>query len=199
MIHALRGKIVKKEREAIYLENSGIEWEIFVSSLAIDSFGRLGEETRVLTWLLHREDQMRLYGFPSEAERGFFLELIKVDGIGPRQAMKILSGMEFTELQACIQGENLAGLGRISGIGPKTAQKIVLSMRGILAPPGGEKPAAGLAAELSQALGDMGYDPKKAEKAVKTTLEELGAKGLSGEELESEAFRQALLLLSKGR
>ena len=93
MFNSISGRITAKLPNTLYIENNGIEWDLMVSSLALDSFGLVGDTARVYVWLYHREDQMRLYGFPSPEERDIFLELTKVDGIGPKQAVRILSSI----------------------------------------------------------------------------------------------------------
>jgi Holliday junction DNA helicase RuvA len=173
MFNALSGTIAGKKFDTLFLDQNGIEWEISVPAISIDEFGRIGTKTRVLTWLQHREDQMKLFGFPDEATRTFFLELIKVDGIGPKQAMKILSGIPIDELAIALENEDLAGIEKAPGVGRKTAQKII----------------------------DMGYDSKKAHECVARLVKEIDSqkKGLSPEEREKELFKRAIVALSGER
>lgn len=201
MFNALSGTIAGKRFDTLYLETSGVEWEISVPAICIDKFGRVGERTRVLTWLQHREDQMRLYGFPDEATRTFFLELIKVDGIGPRQAMKILSGIPVEELAAALEAEDLNGIERAPGVGRKTAQKIVLALKGKIVASGERTEPAGAEPELVRALVDMGYDQHRTQECVAKLAKELDAeqKGLSSEDREKELFRLAIVALSGKR
>ena len=74
----------------MYLETSGIEWDIAVPDSALDVFPPVGSEARVYTWLLHREDTMKIFGFPTPQDRALFLDLLKVDGVGSRGALKIM-------------------------------------------------------------------------------------------------------------
>lgn len=208
MFNALSGIISGKRFDTLLLEQNGIEWEISVPAISIDQFGRIGQQTRVLAWLQHREDQMKLFGFPDEGTRSFFLELIKVDGIGPRQAMKILSGIRIDELAAALEAEDLAGVERAPGVGKKTAQKIILALKGKIVSPGAQAEGLGPEPELVRALADMGYDRKKAQDCVAQLVRELdGGKGkmdgaaapLSAEDREKELFRRAIVEMSGER
>jgi Holliday junction DNA helicase RuvA len=144
--------------------------------------------------LYHREDQLKLYGFATAAERDVFLDLMKVEGIGPRQAQKILSGIEVHRLVEALEREDLGLLGSITGIGPKTAQKMLLKLRGklsILQPTG-----AGLEEDLAGALIGMGFERRAARTAVAAAMRALRDSALPREELERELFRRSIALLS---
>ncbi len=193
MFNSLQGTITEKRFDVLRVENHGLEWEFSVPARSIDEFGTLGARTKVYIHLVHREDQMRLFGFPSERERGLFLELLKVEGIGPRQAVKILSGISPAELEAALDSENLARLQQVPGLGAKTAQKLVFALKGKI--PGAVPPASrGPWADVVQALADMGYDRKRAAEAVARLSGDLGTGG--GPEAEQELFRRAILELS---
>lgn len=198
MLNSLRGRLSEKRADSICIETGGIEWELFVPGRSIDDFGHIGEESRVFCWLHHYEDGMRLYGFPSEAERSVFLELLKVEGIGPKQALRVLSGISPESLEAALEAEDLASLQRIPGVGPKLAQKMLLALKGRLARPSisTSRPGAKGAtwADVVRALADMGFDRREAERVVAEKAQELG----SGAEGEGELFRLALLELSTG-
>ena len=103
MFNSISGILTGKTAESIYIETHGIEWEIFVSTLSAERFGTAGNTVKAYTWLYHREDQMRLFGFLTPAERSLFLDLTKVDGIGPKQALKILSGLDGAALEAALE------------------------------------------------------------------------------------------------
>ena len=132
MFNSIQGRLSEKRADAICVETSGVEWELSVPARSVDDFGRVGDEVRAFTWLHHYEDGMRLFAFPSAAERAVFLELMKVEGIGPKQALKILSGIRPDALEAALDGDDLAALQRIPGVGPKLAQKMVLALKGRL-------------------------------------------------------------------
>lgn len=205
MFNSLRGIITEKHTDVLYLSTDGIEWDITVPSLDIERLPPVGEEARVFVWLYHREDQMRLFGFASTERRSTFLELMKVEGIGPRQAVKILSGIDQKDLEAALENEDIARLEAVPGLGKKTAQKMILALKGKLARPA---PSASLPAsheELVNALADMGYDRKAAAEAVAAAAAQISAEGaasagavqpLSAAEREKRIFKQAIVMLS---
>jgi Holliday junction DNA helicase RuvA len=166
----------------------------------MDRFGPLGHEIDVYTWLHHHEDGMRLFGFPTQIERSLFLDLQKVEGIGPKQALKILSGMSPDELAMALEQGDLSALQRISGVGPKLAQKMVLALKGRLveeqmSPGKGFASGQNVAwADVVKALVDMGFDRR----AVETSVTD-NSKGLQHSASdEKELFRRVLVELSAG-
>ncbi|MBL8966817.1 MAG: Holliday junction branch migration protein RuvA [Spirochaetaceae bacterium] len=201
MLNSLRGRLSEKRADSICVETGGLEWELAVPARSVDDFGRVGDEVRVFSWLHHYEDGMRLYGFPTEAERTVFHELMKVEGIGPKQALRVLSGIRPEALDAALEADDLAALQRIPGVGPKLAQKMLLALKGKLVRPA-EAPARGRAAggpaaewaDVVRALADMGFDRREVEKTVAALASGIAA----GPEKEREIFRRALLELSTG-
>jgi Holliday junction DNA helicase RuvA len=140
---------------------------------------------------------MKLFGFPTERERTLFLDLIKVEGIGPKQSLKILSGISPQDLSLALETGNLAALQRVSGVGPKLAQKMVLALKGKLVDMDQSAKQATTASpwgDLISALVDMGFDRRSVESVVGSRAAEVG----QGPESEKELFRLALLELSSG-
>jgi holliday junction DNA helicase RuvA len=206
MFNSLSGRLSEKRADSICIDTGGVEWELSVPARSVDDFGRIGGDTRAFTWLHHYEDGMRLYGFPSEADRGVFRELMKVEGIGPKQALRILSGIRPEALGAALDAEDLASLQKIPGVGPKLAQKMMLALKGKLVSGDeigskrGNDPG-GRWSDVVRALVDMGFDRKAVEKAVADAAKEdatAGGKPSEGPERERELFRRALLDLSAG-
>jgi Holliday junction DNA helicase RuvA len=195
MINSLKGVLTAKNAGKFYLETGGLEWELESSFMSISALPPEGSSVRVFTHLYHREDSMRLFGFATEEERYLFLDLMKVNGIGPKQALRILSGTTVESFSRILESEDAKGLSRIPGLGLKTAQKIILSLKGKLTFRMDED-AAEETGDLALALEDMGFDRKKAQTVIKTLTAELTAKGLSGGDLEKECFRQAIIRLS---
>ena len=132
MFNRILGVLSGRSVDSLFVLTGGIEWDIAVPTRAVNLFGPLGERTEVFVWLHHYEDGMKLFGFPSDHERRVFLDLMKVEGIGPKQALKILSGISPADLTAALDAGNLAALQKISGVGPKMAQKMVLALKGRL-------------------------------------------------------------------
>ena len=121
MFNSLTGEITFKGEERLCLQTGGVEWDLTVSRRALDRLPPVGQVTRVFTHLLHREDSMRLYGFSDPAERALFLDLQKVDGIGPRQALKVLSGVDREKFAQALETDDVDALSSLPGIGTKTA------------------------------------------------------------------------------
>lgn len=196
MLNSVRGEITEKRFDRLRVDTGGVEWEFLVSGRSIDAFGSVGGTARVFVWLLHTDKDMRLFGFPTEAEREVFLQLIKVDGIGPKAALKILTGIPHAELAVALETEDLARLERVPGLGHKTSQKLVLALKGKLVS-GAAGPSAtreGPHEDIVRALVEMGFERKAAAAAVKEAAREAG--GLSGQAFEQELFRKALVALS---
>ena len=197
MFNSISGRLTGKTAESIYIETHGIEWEVFVSALSADRFGGMGTTIRVYTWLYHREDQMRLFGFLTPAERSLFLDLTKVEGIGPKQALKILSGLDSTALEAALEAGDVAQLQSIPGIGKKTAQKMVLALKGQLTGlHDTETVKKSEFEDIITALINMGYDRKRAAETVESVAQSMRAKGIAPAVKEEELFRTAIVNLS---
>jgi Holliday junction DNA helicase RuvA len=202
MFNSLSGTLTAKFQRTIYLETGGVEWEIAVPDSALDALPHIGERARVYTWLYHREDQMSLFGFPSPEDRLLFLDLLKVDGIGAKGALKIMSSISSEQLRKAIDDEELARLEAVSGIGKKTAQKMMLALKGKLtfsqtAKADEIKPWH----DIVSALADMGYDRRDAE-AVVTRLDgklsaDAGFAAMTREAKEETLFRRAITELAR--
>ena len=194
MFNSIRGVITEKCADTLRMETGGVEWDIAVPSTDISAFPPLGETARVFTWLFHKETEMRLYGFADERRRSTFLELLKVEGIGPRGALRIMGGIGQEELEAALENEDVSRLEAVPGLGKKTAQKMLLTLKGKLS---FSKAAenSGPFAELIEALAEMGYEKKQAMAALKQAEEAL-PKDTAGAEKEQELFKRAIVLLS---
>ena len=117
MYNSIYGTINGKIDDAVYILTGGVEWEITMPATDISRLPSLGEEYRIFTWLYHREDLMRLYGFSDEIRRSTFLELLKVEGIGPKAAIKIMSGIGQEDLERALEAGDLARLEAVPGLG----------------------------------------------------------------------------------
>ena len=193
MFNSLRGTITQKFAGSLFLFTGAVEWEIAVPSTDIANLPPTGEETRIFTWLYHREDQMKLYGFARAERRDTFLELLKVEGIGPKGALKIMGGIGQEELETALETEDLARLEAVPGLGRKTAQKIILALKGKIVKTSAapESPYT----DLLEALAGMGYDRRAAAEALASVETELPP-GLEGSEREKLLFKQVIVHLS---
>ncbi len=193
MFNSLSGIVSGKGSEMVFLSVGGIEWEIVMPATDIDALSE-GGERRIFTWLYHREDQMKLFGFADAARRNTFLELIKVDGIGPKGAIKIMGGISQQELERALESGDLARLEEVPGLGKKTAQKMLLALKGKLVAQA-ESPAESAYGDLIQALTEMGYDKRAAVEALSRCEENL-PQGISPDEREKLLFKNVIVYLS---
>ena len=129
MIGFLRGKLIDKEAPLVVLEISGVGYEIQVPLNCFEQLPELGKEVALYIHLVRREEGDFLYGFLKKSERLLFRSLIKVNGVGPKIALAILSVMELKFFVSHIVNNDLASLSRIPGVGKKTAQRLVVEMK----------------------------------------------------------------------
>jgi len=197
MFNSIRGLVGGKNDEAAFVLTGGVEWEIAMPTTDMGQLPETGEECRVFTWLYHREDTMRLFGFSSEARRNTFLELLKVEGIGPKGALKIMGGIGQEELERALETGDLARLEAVPGLGKKTAQKMLLALKGKLVHAPAFQAVASPYADLVDALAEMGYDKRSAADAIARAEAGLSP-GLSKAEKEKLLFKNAIVHLSGG-
>ncbi|MDD7416492.1 MAG: Holliday junction branch migration protein RuvA [Treponemataceae bacterium] len=201
MINSIYGTITAKFPQVVYLEtSSGIEWELLVSDTTLNSLPNVGSEGRVYAWLLHKEDSMKLFGFSSVEERSVFLDLLKVDGVGPKGALKILSKLSYQALVKILEEEDLSSLEKVPGVGKKTAQKMLLSLKGKLSLDVENSTSFGNSKkskweDLVKGLVDMGFDRKNSEEVCEKIAQSLDP-NLTQTQKEEQIFRKAILELS---
>ena len=195
MYNSLTGTVTFKDRERLYLTLAGVEWDLAISGSTADGLPQPGSEAKVFTFLHHREDAMKLYGFASTAERELFLSLMQVNGVGPRLIMRMLSAATERDVRAAVQSGDADALARLPGLGAKSAQKIILALRGKLLPPA--EASAGVETELIRALTGMGFNQRQAARAVADALQESERSGSTPDE--AQLLRAAIQLLGAGR
>ena len=198
MINSIQGSITAKDAAYVYVENGGVEWRLHASTRSIQSLPQIGQQARIFTYLHHREDQMALYRFATMEERFLFLDLLRVGGIGPKPALRILSGMSVDEFVSSLDADDVDTLSRVPGLGKKTAQKIILTLRGRLTLPQ-EEDADTPNAEIITALAEMGFDRQSATKAVARVAADVRSEGLQREDAEKEIFRRTIVSLSSNQ
>lgn len=192
MIGRLRGVLMKKEPPALLVDVGGVGYELEAPMTTFYDLPATGENVTLYTHLVVREDAHLLFGFARESQRRLFRGLLKVNGVGPRVALAVLSGLSDHEFVRAIQQEDIERLTRVPGIGRKTAERLIVEMRDKLA---GEVPTeapqtatAGAPddpiGEAVNALIALGYRPNEASRMVRA----VSAQGLATEEI----IRQAL-------
>jgi Holliday junction DNA helicase RuvA len=130
MIGFLRGKLVQKTPPQLLLDVHGVGYEVDAPMSTFYELPAIGEEVKLHTHLVVREDAHILFGFASEAERQLFRSLIKINGVGPKLALTILSGQSVADFYRCVADNDVKGLVRLPGVGQKTAERLLVEMRG---------------------------------------------------------------------
>jgi holliday junction DNA helicase RuvA len=129
MIGRIQGKIIEKQPPQLLIDVQGVGYEIDAPMSTFYQLPNLGELVTLHTHLVVREDAQLLYGFSSLSERGLFRTLIKINGVGAKLALTILSGMNSSEFVACVQANDAAALVRLPGVGKKTAERLIIELR----------------------------------------------------------------------
>lgn len=174
MIGRLHGVIIEKQAPDLLLDVQGVGYELLVSLNTFFAVPNIGESTTLHTHFVVREDAQQLYGFAELGERTLFRHLIKVNGVGPKMALAILSGMSASEFALSVQNNDVATLVKLPGVGKKTAERLVIEMRDRLSDidagvsQGNMTTVAqpGIAEEAESALIALGYKPQDAAKMV---------------------------------
>jgi Holliday junction DNA helicase RuvA len=193
MIGSVRGRVASKTPPQLTVEVGGLGYELEAPMSTFFLLPALGEEVRLLTHLVVREDAHILYAFATENERRLFRSLIKVSGVGPKIALALLSGISVEAFAMCVQNQDIAALTRVPGIGRKTAERLVVEMRDRLGPSAdpatfsvASTPAPNPEAEAFGALVALGYRPAEATRLLKAagpgthSTEELIRRALQG-------------------
>ncbi|MGM0535472.1 MAG: Holliday junction branch migration protein RuvA [Pseudomonadota bacterium] len=188
MIGRLRGTLLEKQPPWMVVDVAGVGYELEASMTTLVAIPGIGEPVSLYTHLTIRDDAHLLYGFAREQERSLFRALIKVNGIGPRLALGILSGMDEEAFVRCVMDDDIKALTRLPGVGRKTAERLVIEMRDRfphweqsgempVSPHDGAGGAASPAdpvADAEAALVSLGYKPAEAARML-TGLEETGS------------------------
>ena len=129
MIGMLRGKVIYRQAPDIMLDVNGVGYELQASMTTFYDLPELDHEVTLHTHFVVREDAQILYAFSSTAERGLFRTLLKVNGVGPKMALAIVSGMTVDEFAERVKAGDAIGLTRLPGVGKKTAERLIIEMR----------------------------------------------------------------------
>ncbi|GAB3371103.1 Holliday junction branch migration protein RuvA [Spongiibacter taiwanensis] len=199
MIGRLRGVLLEKQAPEILIDVNGVGYEVLVPMTTLYSLPPLGQEVSLYTQFIVREDAQLLFGFADTASRALFRDLIKVNGVGPKLALTVMSGIDSDEFVRCVQHGDTAALVKLPGVGKKTAERLVVEMRDRFkdwVPAAGAAVAATPAprgqnheiAEAEAALVALGYKPQEASKAINA----LEVEGKSSEELIRAALKSMI-------
>ncbi|MWJ28216.1 Holliday junction branch migration protein RuvA [Halomonas sediminis] len=129
MIGRLRGHLLEKHPPWLVVDVDGVGYEVEASMTTLVALPVVGDPVSLYTHLTVRDDAHLLYGFLREQERALFRALIKVNGVGPKLALAILSGMDEDAFMRCVRDDDSKALTRLPGVGKKTAERLVIEMR----------------------------------------------------------------------
>ncbi len=129
MIGQLKGILLEKQPPQLILDVNGIGYEIDASMNTFYQLPEIGQTITLFTHFVVREDAHLLYGFHAREERSLFRTLLKVNGVGPKLALTILSSIDPKEFIRCVVNNDTASLVRIPGVGKKTAERLIIEMR----------------------------------------------------------------------
>ena len=191
MIGKLQGVLLQKEPPSLLVDVGGVGYELEAPMSVFYDLPAAGERVTLFTHLVVREDAHLLYGFSRESQRRLFRSLLKVNGVGPRVALAILSGLSDEELLRCLAQEDIARLTKVPGIGRKTAERLIVELRDKIDVSAQTTNAVRPVAvpldpvqEAISALVALGYKPQEANRAVNSVSRD----GLRSEDI----IRQAL-------
>lgn len=199
MIGRLRGILLEKQAPHILLDVNGVGYELNAPMSTFYLLPAVDETAILFTHLAVREDAHVLFGFATSEERKLFRTLIRVNGVGGKLALAILSGMSVDEFARCVLNDDTVGLVRLPGVGKKTAERLIIEMRDRLADWQPKELAGDVSGSLSltgsgavseavSALVALGYKPQEAERMVKVS----GAADMDSEALIRAALKGAM-------
>lgn len=196
MIGTLRGNLTLKTAPQIVIECAGVGYEVETPMSTFLELADVGSDVFLYTHLLVREDAQILYGFLSSDERLMFRTLLKVNRVGAKMALAILSAMSTANFRRCVELEDTTSLSKIPGVGKKTAERLIIEMRDridITVPAGGAALPQGVEAnarnEAVDALIALGYKPKE----VNALIAKLDTDDKSAEDIIRLALKQVTL------
>lgn len=184
MIGRLNGVLLEKHPPNLLLDVNGVGYDVLAPMSTFYQLPSIGGAVVLHTHLAVSEVAQQLFGFFDQSDRALFRQLIKVNGVGPKTALGIMSGMESDDFVRCVADRNVSALVRVPGIGKKTAERLIIEMHDRLqdwqsdpiqtdrqlAP---DATTAGhvMVAEAESALVALGYKPAEAAKAVSSILD----------------------------
>lgn len=204
MIGQLRGIILEKQPPQLLLDVHGVGYEVDAPMSTFYKLPEVGQEVTLLTHFVVREDSQNLYGFYSREERVLFRTLLKVNGVGPRLGLTILSSIDPNEFVQCVMNNDAASLTRVPGVGKKTAERLIIEMRdklngwnsgavkelNLISPSTTESSSRNhLIQDAISALVALGYKPQEASRSVSKVDDGT----LSSEEMIRRALREMVV------
>ncbi len=197
MIGFLRGVLANKAPPFLLIDVNGVGYELEVPMSTVFHLPDVGNNVELRTHLVVRDDAQILFGFGTEEERSLFRSLLKVNGVGAKLALTILSGISVDGFVQCVRNEDKATLVRLPGVGRKTAERLILDMRDRIdaAVPSGGNGAAFITTgadpvpqtEAFNALVSLGYKTAEAQKMIEAVVTD----GQTTEDILRQVLRSA--------
>tara|TARA_Y100001938_G_scaffold140281_1_gene208264 strand:+ start:616 stop:1221 length:606 start_codon:yes stop_codon:yes gene_type:complete len=198
VIGRLRGTLAEKQPPHLLLDVNGVGYELEVPMTTLYRLPAQGETVTLHTHLVVREDAHLLYGFYEKRDRELFRELIRLNGVGPKLALALMSGLEVDELVRCVQAQDTAALTKVPGVGKKTAERLLVELKdrfkawesipaiaSLVVEPQLAQAVSSAENDAVSALISLGYKPQEASRAVAAVKED----GMSSEDLIRRALR----------
>jgi len=185
MIGRLSGQLIEKQAPYLLIDVNGVAYEVQAPMTSFYPLPDIGGDVVLHTHLSISENAHQLFGFYSLEERTLFRTLIKVNGVGPKMALAILSGMAANDFVQCVKNDDVAALVKVPGVGKKTAERLIIEVKDRLSdwdhiasdPVTNAEPipaASSIVADAESALIALGYKPTQAAQMV-ASAEKLGA------------------------
>ncbi len=189
MIAKLSGVLIEKTPPLVVIDCQGVGYEVEVPMSTFYDLPELGQKVQLLTHFVVREDAQLLYGFATTQEKQTFRQLLRVNGIGAKSALAILSGVSLDDLMMAVSQQEVAVLTQVPGVGKKTAERLLLELKDkfVLSDLNSATAVPSNTQDILNALLALGYNEREVVKVVKTLDKDLGV---------SEGIKQALQLLS---
>lgn len=176
MIGFLEGQVFDVSDETFILNVNGVGYEILASALTLNDVQvLLGQNMKVWIYNHVREDALQLFGFLTKPEKEFFMQLLKVNGVGPKSALSVMSGAKLSQIQDWIEASDAKALSSLPKVGKKTAEQIILTLQGKLVrvePVGGKAKGVSKLNEthrqISSALVNLGFKSQNVDQFVTT-------------------------------
>lgn len=187
MIGRLQGKILEKQPPNVLVDVNGVGYDVLAPMSTFYTLPEVGALAILHTHFAVSETSQQLFGFSTKEDRALFRQLIKVNGVGPKMAVGIMSGMNSEEFVRCVMDSNVSALVKVPGVGKKTAERLVIEMRDRLddwnVPQSGEPLVSSntnnaapnvnqISADAESALIALGYKPTEAAKVISAVLKE---------------------------
>ncbi len=197
MIGRLRGILLEKQPPNLLIDVQGVGYEVEAPMTTFYKLPEVDQEVRLFTHLIVREDAQLLFGFYSEEERHMFRTLIKVNGVGPKMAVTILSSIEAQEFANCIHESDTTRLIKLPGIGKKTAERLIVEMRDKLdnweiklsaSNTSDKSTTLSLESDATSALVSLGFKPQEASRLIAG----IEIEGLNSEEIIRLALKNSV-------